>query len=186
MWGWLALLGPRPKDAHNSSNVDNGSLNSHGNDPSFLTSDNLSELWQPIFVALTDRDILLYDTVPWSIDGWTKPNARIPLLMTRYFNFKAVSCFILCALSPFIIIRLVSSNKSNTEGEFCTFCIRTGTSKGVVNRVFRAECERDLTSWARGLVTGTHNCVVAVREAAWGRIILNLNSFLSSLFFNIV
>ncbi|KAI9552716.1 hypothetical protein GHT06_020595 [Daphnia sinensis] len=145
MWGWLSLLGPRPKDAHNSSNVDNGSLNSHGNDPSFLTSDNLSELWQPVFVALTDRDVLLYDTVPWSIDGWTKPNARIPLLMTR----------------------LVSSNKSNTEGEFCTFCIRTGTSKGVVNRVFRAECERDLTSWARGLVTGTHNCVVAVREAAW-------------------
>jgi len=37
-----------------------------------------------------------------------------------------------------------------------------------VNRVFRAECERDLTLWARGLVTGTHNCVVAIREVAWG------------------
>ena len=68
----------------------------------------------------------------------------------------------------FPLCRLVSSNKSNGEGEYCTFCIRTGTSKGVVNRVFRAECERDLTSWARGLVTGTHNCVTAVREAAWG------------------
>ncbi|EFX69204.1 hypothetical protein DAPPUDRAFT_301017 [Daphnia pulex] len=142
MWGWLALLGHRPKDAQNSSvNMDNGSLNSHGNEPSSLMSEN----WQPVFVALTDRDVLLYDSVPWSIDGWTKPSARIPLLMTR----------------------LVSSNKSNSEGEYCTFCIRTGTSKGVVNRVFRAECERDLTLWARGLVTGTHNCVVAIREAAW-------------------
>lgn len=65
-------------------------------------------------------------------------------------------------------LRLVSSNKSSTDGEYCTFCIRTGTSKGVVNRVFRAECERDLTSWARALVTGTHNCVAGIREAAWG------------------
>lgn len=78
--------------------------------------------------------------------------------------------------SIYFFIRLVSSNKSNTEAEYCTFCIRTGTSKGVVNRVFRAECERDLTSWARGLVTGTHNCVVAVREAAWG-IVQNLTTF---------
>lgn len=64
--------------------------------------------------------------------------------------------------------RLVSSNKGSCEGDCSTFCIRTGTSKGVVNRVFRVECERDLASWARGLVTGTHNCVVTVREAAWG------------------
>lgn len=85
MWGWLSLLGHRPvKDAQNSINLDNGSLNSHGNEPSFLMSESLCENWQPIFVALTDRDLLLYDTAPWSIDGWTKPSARIPLLMTRY------------------------------------------------------------------------------------------------------
>lgn len=85
MWGWLSLLGHRTaKDAQNSINLDNGSLNSHGNEPAFLMSDSLSENWQPIFVALTDRDLLLYDTAPWSIDGWTKPTARIPLLMTRY------------------------------------------------------------------------------------------------------
>ena len=80
MWGWLALLGHRPKDAYNSIKMDNGSLNSHGNEPSFL-----DKHWQPVFVALTDRDVLIYDTVPWSIDGWTKPSARIPLLITRYF-----------------------------------------------------------------------------------------------------
>jgi hypothetical protein len=83
MWGWLALLGHRPKDAQNSVNMDNGSLNSHGNEPSSLMSEN----WQPVFVALTDRDVLLYDSVPWSIDGWTKPSARIPLLMTRYYYY---------------------------------------------------------------------------------------------------
>lgn len=63
---------------------------------------------------------------------------------------------------------LVSSSKTSGEGEHCTFCIRTGTSKGVINRIFRAECPRDLASWARGLVQGTHNVVAAMREIAWG------------------
>ena len=83
MWGWLSLLGHRPtKEAQNSNSQDNGSLNGH--ETSFLMSDSLCENWQPIFVALTDRELLLYDAVPWSIEGWTKPSARIPLLMTRY------------------------------------------------------------------------------------------------------
>lgn len=65
--------------------------------------------------------------------------------------------------------RLVASQKEVPDEEYSTFCIRTGTSKGVVNRVFRAECERDLASWARALVNGTHKCVAAVREIAWGK-----------------
>ena len=34
--------------------------------------------------------------------------------------------------------------------------------------MFRAECPRDLASWARGLVQGTHNVVASMREIAWG------------------
>lgn len=64
--------------------------------------------------------------------------------------------------------RLVSSGKVNDDEDECTFTIRTGTSRGVVVRTFRAECKRDLASWVRSLVTGTHNCVASVREAAWG------------------
>ena len=62
----------------------------------------------------------------------------------------------------------MSSGKNSGEGEHCTFCIRTGTSKGVINRIFRAECARDMAFWARGLVQGTHNVVAAMREIAWG------------------
>ena len=39
--------------------------------------------WQAMFVTMTDRELLLYDTAPWSLDGWAKPSVRIPLLMTR-------------------------------------------------------------------------------------------------------
>merc|ERR1712071_300227 len=68
---------------------------------------------------------------------------------------------------PLLMTRLVSSVKNSGEGEHCTFCIRTGTSKGVINRIFRAECARDMAFWARGLVQGTHNVVAAMREIAW-------------------
>lgn len=66
------------------------------------------------------------------------------------------------------IFRLVSSSKNGCIGEQSTFGIRTGTSKGVVNRAFRVECSRDLAAWLRGLVQGTHNSVSSTREIAWG------------------
>ena len=39
--------------------------------------------WKPVFVALTDKDILLYDVVPWSCDEWASPYVSHPLLATR-------------------------------------------------------------------------------------------------------
>lgn len=140
-WGWLATVSPREgrRNIHDSS-----SLNSSLCTESTVFS-GVVDNWQAVFVTLTDRELLLYDSAPWSLDCWAKPSVRIPLLMTR----------------------LVSSSKTSGEGEHCTFCIRTGTSKGVISRIFRAECPRDLASWARGLVQGTHNVVAAMREIAW-------------------
>lgn len=140
-WGWLATVSPREgrRNMHDSS-----SLNSSLCTESTVFS-GVVENWHAVFVTMTDRELLLYDSAPWSLDCWAKPSVRIPLLMTR----------------------LVSSSKTSGEGEHCTFCIRTGTSKGVINRMFRAECPRDLASWARGLVQGTHNVVASMREIAW-------------------
>lgn len=156
MWGWLSLsssgTGPR-----NSIVQENGSDSSPTNGK--------QETWQAVFAALTDRDLLIYDTVPWSLDGWTKPKARVPLIMTRYQLSRSHQAQVSMRL---LLCRLVTSQKEVPDEDYSTFCIRTGTSKGVVNRVFRAECERDLASWARGLVNGTHKCVAAVREVAWG------------------
>ena len=39
--------------------------------------------WKPVFAALTDKDILLYDTVPWSCEDWASPYISHPLLATR-------------------------------------------------------------------------------------------------------
>lgn len=76
MWGWLSLGSSAAGAPRNSLVPENGS-----DGPPVGGK---QELWQPVFAALTDRDLLVYDAVPWSLDGWTKPRARVPLIMTRY------------------------------------------------------------------------------------------------------
>lgn len=40
--------------------------------------------WRPVFLAITDRDLLLYDLVPWTKEAWVVPVNSIPLVHTRY------------------------------------------------------------------------------------------------------
>ena len=40
--------------------------------------------WKPVFIALTDKDLLMYDTAPWSKEEWATPFQSHPLLATRY------------------------------------------------------------------------------------------------------
>ena len=73
-WGWLSTITTEEGGM-------NGTLVSQSFEPSATCGN-----WQSVFVTLTDRDMLVYDTAPWGLDGWTKPRSRIPLLMTRYFS----------------------------------------------------------------------------------------------------
>lgn len=55
--------------------------------------------WKPVFAALTDKDILLYDMVPLSCEDWANPYISHPLLATRYGlclnGFHPLSCLVL-------------------------------------------------------------------------------------------
>lgn len=39
--------------------------------------------WKPVFLALTEKDMLLYVAAPWSRDDWSAPVTSHPLLATR-------------------------------------------------------------------------------------------------------
>ena len=39
--------------------------------------------WKPVFVALTEKDMLLYEAAPWSREDWSGPYMSHPLLATR-------------------------------------------------------------------------------------------------------
>ncbi|GLH02229.1 hypothetical protein R5R35_006841 [Gryllus longicercus] len=97
--------------------------------------------WQPVFAAVTERELHLYESAPWSREAWGCPSHSCPLLSTR----------------------LVSSSTGNAE-DVITFSVRCGTSEGVTTHDLRVETHRDLANWARMLVQGCHNNVQAQRE----------------------
>ncbi|VEL11131.1 unnamed protein product [Protopolystoma xenopodis] len=39
--------------------------------------------WRPVFAALSDRDLLLYDTAPITREEWANPMKAHPLIATR-------------------------------------------------------------------------------------------------------
>ncbi|CAE1332071.1 Beta-2-syntrophin,Alpha-1-syntrophin,Beta-1-syntrophin,Syntrophin-1 [Acanthosepion pharaonis] len=110
--------------------------------------------WKAVFVALTDQDMLLYDTAPWSKEEWATPFQSHSLLATRLVH---------------------SGRQYNpvTESDVLTFGTRSGTRQGIDTHIFRVETQRDLANWSRALVQGAHGAAVLVKEvtclAMWNR-----------------
>ncbi|XP_053683696.1 beta-1-syntrophin isoform X2 [Sabethes cyaneus] len=110
------------------------------------SSDELDK-WQSIFVAVTDREFRLYESAPWSVEAWSRPFESCPLVTTRLAGAGNTST--------------VGSNSSSQSS---VFCVRCGTTRGVVSHWLRAETNRDMAAWARVLVQGCHNAIIGQRE----------------------
>ncbi|XP_045191737.1 beta-1-syntrophin-like isoform X1 [Mercenaria mercenaria] len=117
-----------------------------------LLNDQGTPNWKPVFIALTDKDMLMYDTVPWSKEEWATPFQSHPLLATR----------------------LVHSGHQTTSAagaDVLSFGTRSGTRNGVEMHIFRVETQRDLAHWSRALVQGSHGAAALVKEvtcpASW-------------------
>ena len=52
-----------------------------------LGGDSSHTEWKPVFVALTEKDMLLYVAAPWSREDWSAPVMSHPLLATRWVKF---------------------------------------------------------------------------------------------------
>eukprot|EP00105_Crassostrea_gigas_P010487 XP_011425778.1 PREDICTED: beta-1-syntrophin-like [Crassostrea gigas] len=110
-----------------------------------LMNEQGSLTWKPVFIALTDKDVLLYDTAPWSKEEWATPFQSHPLLATRLVHSGRLS-------NP------VSGS------DVLTFGTRCGTRNGVETHIFRVETQRDLAYWSRALVQGSHGVAAIIKE----------------------
>ncbi|XP_038069960.1 beta-1-syntrophin-like isoform X1 [Patiria miniata] len=102
--------------------------------------------WKPVFVAITDKDILMYDSVPFTREEWGKAFLVHGLLATRLLYSGSPK-----GLGPRHQVEL-------------TFGTRTGTRNGIEAHLFRVDTRRDLGAWTRHLVQGSHNAAVLVKE----------------------
>ncbi|KAH8270569.1 hypothetical protein KR018_011810 [Drosophila ironensis] len=103
-----------------------------------------SDKWLPIFVAVTEREFRIYESAPWSVEAWSRPLEVYALATTRLAG---------------------AGNNSSLNGQQTTvFCVRCGTARGVLVYWLRSETHRDMASWARALVQGSHQAVNYQRE----------------------
>lgn len=118
--------------------------------------------WNPVFLAVTNRDLLYYDLVPWTREAWAVPVHTFPLIHLRLVqNYNNNN------------MGLTLSSKSTNSGgaviipgvtDVITFILRLGTRHGIECRIMRAESHRDLANWARHLVQGAHMAVINMKE----------------------
>ncbi|XP_036068422.1 beta-2-syntrophin [Oryzias melastigma] len=105
--------------------------------------------YRPVVMALTEKDILLFEAVPWSRESWSMPLLTHPLLATR-------------------LVHSGSSGGSPSQASDMVFATRTGTSRGIESHVFRVETHWDLSSWTRALVQGVHSAAEIIQEVSIG------------------
>ncbi|NXF87434.1 SNTB2 protein, partial [Eubucco bourcierii] len=105
--------------------------------------------WRPVLMAVTEKDLLLYDGMPWTRDAWASPCHSYPLVATR-------------------LVHSGSGRRSPSLGSELTFATRTGSRQGVEMHVFRVETHRDLSCWTRVLVQGCHAAAELIKEVTVG------------------
>ncbi|XP_049585788.1 beta-1-syntrophin [Syngnathus scovelli] len=110
-------------------------------------SESEKQCWKPVLVVVTDKDLLLYDSLPRSKEAWQSPAHTYPLLATRLVHSGPDTG------SPY----------SGTELFFAT---RTGTRLGIETHLFRAETSKDLSLWTRQIVNGCHASAEMIKEVS--------------------
>uniref|UniRef100_H3B929 Syntrophin beta 1 n=1 Tax=Latimeria chalumnae TaxID=7897 RepID=H3B929_LATCH len=101
--------------------------------------------WKPILVVLTEKDLLLYDSLPRMKEAWYSPAHTYPLLATR-------------------LVYSGPGKGSPQPGVELSFATRTGTRQGIETHFFRSETGKDLSLWTRYIVQGCHNSAELIKE----------------------
>ncbi|XP_056130059.1 alpha-1-syntrophin [Lampris incognitus] len=100
---------------------------------------------RPVMAVLTDRDLLLFPTLPDSKESISSPTKSHPLITTRLVHSGPGKS------SPLLDSEL-------------SFGLRSGTKQGVETHVFRVDSAKELSAWTHLLVEGCHNAAELIQE----------------------
>lgn len=100
---------------------------------------------RPIVAVLTDRDLLLFTSLPDSKETLNSPDKSYPLITTR-------------------LVHSGPGKTSSVHDSELTFGLRLGTKQGVETHLFRVDTAKDLSTWTHLLVEGCHSAAELVQE----------------------
>ncbi|NXE13770.1 SNTA1 protein, partial [Lophotis ruficrista] len=102
-----------------------------------------------LLAVLTEKELLLYGSLPQSRDALGKPTHSYPLIATRLVHSGP------------------AKGSALYEAEL-SFALRAGSRLGVQSHLFSLETPRDLALWTRLLVDGTHGAAELAQEVSTG------------------
>ncbi|NXN98144.1 SNTA1 protein, partial [Rhinopomastus cyanomelas] len=100
-----------------------------------------------LLAVLTEKELLLYGSLPQGRDALGKPTHSYPLIATR-------------------LVHSGPAKGSALYEQELSFALRTGTRLGVQTHLFSLENPRDLALWTRLLVDGTHGAAELLQEVS--------------------
>ncbi|KAM4579787.1 beta-1-syntrophin [Odontesthes bonariensis] len=103
------------------------------------------QCWKPVLVVVTEKDLLLFNSLPRGKEAWHSPAHTFPLLATR-------------------LVHSGPDRGSPSSGTELFFATRTGTRLGIETHLFRAETTKDLSLWSRHIVNGCHSSAEMIKE----------------------
>ncbi|XP_030632583.1 alpha-1-syntrophin [Chanos chanos] len=100
---------------------------------------------KPILAVLTDRDLLLFSSLPETTESLSSPDKSHPLITTR-------------------LVHSGPGMSSSLQDSELTFGLRLGTKQGVETHLFRVDTPKDLSTWTHLLVDGCHSAAELIQE----------------------
>ena len=114
------------------------SSSSYSSETSFDSGMSENTSSQPTFLALTEEDLLLFDTVPWSVKEWASPKERVKLVQTRILLHEELN-----------------QNNKNKNLPVPKIGLRHGSQSGILCYTFQAPTKLDHSSWLSSMIQGT-------------------------------
>uniref|UniRef100_A0A8C9P194 Syntrophin alpha 1 n=1 Tax=Spermophilus dauricus TaxID=99837 RepID=A0A8C9P194_SPEDA len=106
----------------------------------------------PTLALLTEKELLLYSSLPQTREALSRPARTAPLRIAEY-----------------LVKLLVHSGPSKGSVPYdaeLSFALRTGTRHGVDTHLFSVESPQELAAWTRQLVDGCHRAAEGVQEVS--------------------
>ncbi|KAL5107635.1 Syntrophin-1 [Taenia crassiceps] len=112
--------------------------------------------WQPVFLAVTDRLLLVFSQAPQSPSEWSLPSVSVALVATR-----------VVVKPPLPANREDPTSQGHMphseQTSFC-FTVRTGKRCGVESHTFAAPTRSELESWLEAVTQSTEEALEAMPQ----------------------
>nr|XP_039252251.1 beta-1-syntrophin-like [Styela clava] len=104
-------------------------------------------MYKPVFVAVTDKEILIYDFVPWTSEDWSIPFLSLPLLATR-------------------LVHKQNAENGGISHSFdnIMFSVRTGSREGIEMHTFKCGTQEHFKRWKQAIIRSCHRAVEIMKE----------------------